>query len=111
MDSYLVLRVLRLDIDEGFFIYLEENGNVPEIQIKEKDHYQDLIQSKLQECFSNPDLIYQSRSFSTIYAKEDRIEIVFNFFAHNSTVLKGEFVRFNEESIELYRHLHKKKRQ
>tara|TARA_R100000008_G_C3462363_1_gene104849 strand:+ start:237 stop:581 length:345 start_codon:yes stop_codon:yes gene_type:complete len=97
--------VLFDDSANGFKVYVDKSGNVPEIQLDEEGEIEDYIFEKSLDLFygSVESLLHGCR-LSEVEKDGKKITLIYNVFCYNAPQCKeGEFIAFNKNSIELYR--------
>jgi hypothetical protein len=97
--------VLFDDLNNRFKVYIDENGNMPEIELENEGEIEDYIFEKSLDLFygSTQDLL-NTLKLSSIEKKDDKISIIYNIYCYNNlNCKKGKFVNFDKNSIDLYR--------
>lgn len=93
------------ETQEIFKVYLDENGNYPEIDFKDGLDVNTLLFDKASELFYN----FQSNPYigfvlNNVDYNENNIMISYNMLCESDFACKtGKFVKFDKPSIELYR--------
>ena len=93
------------DIRNKFKVYLDDEGNIPEIELQEGGKIEDYILKKSLDIFhgSTKDILNTSK-ISSIEKEDKKINIIYNIYCYNHLECKtGKFVSFDKNSIELYR--------
>ena len=93
------------DITNKFKVYLDDEGNIPEIGLEEKGEIKDCIFEKSLDLFygSTKDIL-NTLKLSSIEKEEKKVNIIYNIYCYNNLECKiGKFVSFDKNSIELYR--------
>lgn len=102
----VILRIITTAEDNGnILIFLDENGNLPSFTLSSDLHINAQIYSLIQLYFYESDIysLINNKQISSIDNNKDKIDIVYNILSQSDTTKKGSFVRFNKQSIELYR--------
>lgn len=108
----LILRIITpSEVESGeLLVFLDDDGNIPKIEVEKDLNIDSIINSKLDEWFYINDLytIKSTKQISYIENKEETINIYYNFLSTSTTSKVGSYVIFNERSIELFRMINNK---
>lgn len=108
-DCKIVLRILCPDQEsDGFFIFLDENADYPEVFLLKSSDIDTTIYQTLIKFFPEETTAFmcQNKHLSGIIKDKDQIIIQYNMFVSNKCMCKsGQFVKFDKRSIELYRYV------
>jgi hypothetical protein len=93
------------DSSNKFKVYLDDKGDIPEIDLGKEGEIEDYIFEKTLDLFYGPtESLLNSANLSSIEKKDDKISIIYNVYCYNNLECKtGKFVPFDKNSIELYR--------
>ena len=97
--------VLFDDIANKFKIYIDDSGNIPEIELQEEGEIEDYIFEKSLDLFyGSTENLLDSLKLSSIEKKDNKVSIIYNIYCYNNLECKtGKFISFDKNSIELYR--------
>ena len=108
----LILRIITpSEVESGeLLVFLDDDGNIPKIEVERDLNIDSIISSKLNEWFYVNDLytIESTKQISYIENKEETINIYYNFLSTSTTSKVGSYVIFNERNIELFRMINNK---
>lgn len=102
----VTLRIVTTSEDGGaLLILLDKDGNPPSFSLSDKSSLDMQIFYTLQEYFYENDLysLIGNKSISHISNDNNKVNITYNIISTSSIVKTGSFVKFNKQSIELYR--------
>ena len=90
---------------ENFKVYLDDDGNYPEIDFKGEEDVNALLFNTANDSFynfqHNP---YMLPTLNKVEYSKDVVRISYNILCENNFTCKsGKFVKFDKPSIELYR--------
>lgn len=102
----VTLRIITTSEDSGaLLILLDTNGNLPSFSLSDKSALDMQIFYTLQTYFYENDLypLLANKSISYVSNAQNKLNITYNMISTSSVVKTGSFVKFNKQSIELYR--------
>jgi len=88
-----------------FLIFLDDQGNLPKINLETNNDIDKEIEKKL-DCFFYQNDIYPlllTKQFSSIENKNGKVDVFYNFITTTTASKTGSFVLFDKNSIELFR--------
>tara|TARA_R100000005_G_C4989663_1_gene197288 strand:+ start:1308 stop:1658 length:351 start_codon:yes stop_codon:yes gene_type:complete len=103
----ILTRIICLDEESknGFSVLLDDTGEIPRFNlVKDKD-----VNSQLVEFVSNfihenhLHITLATKTVSSIEIEDDSLNISYNLISNNKITKSGKFVKFDKNSIELYR--------
>ena len=107
-----ILRIITpSEVDQGgLLIFLDDNGDIPKIQLKHKDCIESLIDNKLRDFFYENDLysLLTTKQIASVENKDGVISIYYNMLSTSTSSKMGSFVMFNERNIQLFRMINNK---
>jgi len=108
----LILRIITpSEVDNGgLLIFLDDNCQIPKIQLKNKDSIDNLIDNKIRDFFYENDVysLLTTKQVASIENTEDVVNIYYNMLSTSTSSKIGSFVMFNERNIELLRMVNNK---
>jgi len=109
MKTIVELNIVSNDFEtDGFKIYLTEDGSKPFLILEGDQSVDNQVQILLDSLFFNKGNVTYAmnayKSFSSMRIHKSNCIITFNIFCYDEPNAKeGKFVKFNKNSIELYR--------
>lgn len=116
MKTVAELNIVSNDFDtDGFKVYLRENGQKPSIILEEGQSIDNQIYVFLDSLFYNKRNIVSSMNLykllSNFRIHGSTCIVTYNIFCYDEPDVKeGKFVKFNKNSIELYRFANNKRK-
>jgi len=86
-------------------ILLDETGEIPSFYLQKNVDINNQIINFLSDFLYQNDLasILSTKQFSYLENNETEVLLCYNFLTHSTASKKGEFVHFNQSSMELFR--------
>lgn len=110
MDNFsvnILTRIICLDEESknGFSILLDDSGKIPNFNLVKDENLDNQIMAFVSKFIYENDLhfILSTKTVSSIINDGDNLNISYNLISNNKIAKSGKFVKFDKNSIELYR--------
>jgi hypothetical protein len=98
------LRIVTPEETNQFLVFLDEKGEIPKFSLLKNEPLDRQIFDKLAEyLIQDIYILFITKQIASISNNRDTIDIVYNFISTSTRVKSGSFVKFNQQSLELYR--------